>query len=30
MKKQRRAACEKQFPQQRQSHYRFMRQCLKG
>jgi hypothetical protein len=30
MKKQRRAACEKQFAQQRQSRYRFMRQCLKG
>jgi len=31
MKKQRRATCEKQFAQQRRlSHYRFMRQCLKG
>jgi hypothetical protein len=31
MKKQRRAACEKQFAQQRRlSHYRFMRKCLKG
>jgi hypothetical protein len=23
-------ACEKQFAQQRESHYRFMRRCLKG
>jgi hypothetical protein len=31
MKKQHRATCEKQFAQQRRlSHYRFMRQCLKG
>jgi hypothetical protein len=30
MKKQRRAACEKQMAQQRQSRYRFMRKCLKG
>ena len=31
MKKQRRAACEKQAAQpHRLSHYRFMRQCLKG
>jgi outer membrane murein-binding lipoprotein Lpp len=31
MRKQNRAACEKQFAQQqRLGHYRFMRQCLKG